>query len=301
MLKTILIGTVVIGLLACALVLATGVPADSWSALVTAGELPHGFAFADEKEKEPGPPTGGPKKPKPPKDAKKPGGGPKGLKEPAVLKLLTHEAVLSELRVTDGQAQELASVREQFFQMSQESLKDQGLDAIEPKDRKQHEEVFRALEASAQDWLVKRLDVILTDGQMQRLREIDFQMRSADLGKDKALLAELKLTADQQHEIELVLNFERQELDTIRKTAREFYPEPEVQPYLKEQDELSKRRIAGEIQKILTPQQATTLQRLKGRPFDVALLKAPPKPAKEPKPPKEPKPKGPKPQGQPEL
>lgn len=235
----------------------------------------------------------------PPPGKGKPAGGPKGIKEPALFKLLVHPAILDELNVTDRQLDDLDLLQDQFAEMASQSLKESGLESVEPKDRKNHREQFDALDANSQDWLIKRLDVLLTNVQMQRLREIDFQMRSGDLAKDKTLLSKLQITESQQRAIEAIRNLERQELDMIRKTARELIPAAELQDYLKEEERRSQQRIESRLQKVLTPQQASILQRLKGRPFDVSVLKGggkDGKPPKGPKPPKEPKP-----EKQPEL
>ena len=159
--------------------------------------------------------------------------------------LLRQEAVQTELGIT-------AEQREKFRAALGERLRDAaagtgGFRDLSPEERQQRLEQRRAQMAEEDD----KIAGILTDAQKTRLEQIRMQARGAGILMDPKISEQLGITADQRKEF-------RSLWQEMRDGGRG--------------DGSRREAMAAKVMEILTPDQKSKLEALRGPAFDVSSL-----------------------------
>ena len=159
--------------------------------------------------------------------------------------LLRQESVQTELGIT-------AEQKEKFHAALGERLRDAaagtgGFRDLSPEERQQRLEQRRAQMAEEDD----KIAGILTDAQKTRLEQIRMQARGAGILMDPKISEQLGITADQRKEF-------RSLWQEMRDGGR--------------RDGSRREAMAAKVMEILTPDQKSKLEALRGPAFDVSSL-----------------------------
>ena len=174
--------------------------------------------------------------------------------------LLMIEEVRKELDVTQDQVQALRKVGQ--------SAREDRPDFSRMRDMSQEErqEMFEKMRAQGQERAKKmqeELEEVLLPGQMERLEQISVQTRGAAALEDPAIIEKLGLTQDDQDKLEA----KRTELrEGMRDRMREMFSggnrEGGREAFEKIREEMDEKVLA-----VLTPEQRTKFNEMKGEPF----------------------------------
>lgn len=168
------------------------------------------------------------------------------------------EEVQQELKLSDQQKQQVAALNEELNQQRREAFQNAASDW--EKLREEIEKIYQ----ETQDKFAKQLD----ESQQQRLQEIYLQVNGPLVLQNKEVASALNVTEDQQEKLVQVGNEMR---DAFRNAGLRDMSEEEA---AKKVDELLDQRDEKMLA-VLTEEQRTQLDEMKGETLEVDLSKMP--------------------------
>lgn len=205
-----------------------------------------------------------------PAAAQRPGGqGPgrfgQGMGMPGgLVQLAMAPPVQEELSLSDDQLEKIAPIGEQLrtdMMSRMQEIRGQLAD-LDPEERRERfEQMSREMNVAAKE----RLKGVLKPEQLDRLEQIERQQQGVQAFSDPAVVEALKLTEDQQAEIEGILETYRTEVRDAFEAAREAEDRGAV---MREMVEL-RRASMDKAMAVLTDEQRASWDELTGEPFQI--------------------------------
>lgn len=191
--------------------------------------------------------------------------------------LVANEAVQKELNLSDEQVGDVKTLGDQLRDEMRSAFSGGfgGRDQSEEERAKQREKFAESMK-KVNDKFKPKLDEILEAGQRERLKQIQIQAAGAQAYQDADVVAALKISKEQQDKLAAISK-------EAGEKQRELFPRggiggagggerPNFEEIRKKMDELNAARdkdLAG----VLTDDQKSALEKLKGKPFDLAQLR----------------------------
>ena len=185
------------------------------------------------------------------------GRGPDG----SMLGLLLIPEVNQELDLSDTQLGALVRLREQ----NRPEGRDMDIRNMDREERREMFEKMQSERAAKQSEVEEQLEEILLPGQLDRLREISTQVRGAAVLEDDRVREELGVTDDQMKELQTARQSMREEFGS---KMREMFQGGDFEAA---REQMKTMREEGEkrVMSILTAEQRSKLDEMKGEPFEM--------------------------------
>jgi hypothetical protein len=210
-------------------------------------------------------------------------GGPPLVKEDEYLKLLALPAVQKELELLDDQQAQLRKIEEELRVRIAEVVGQIDPRTAEPEELALLREKIQKNEGEWRAWLQKKVADVLLPHQHERLKQIALQARGMAIVRDPEIAKELRITDEQLAEMDRIQRQVKADGDRIKKQLGDLFKGKEGGELRKEQEAALRKDAEEQIRAVFTREQTRRLERLLGKPFDVAQLKGGGKP-KPPKP-----------------
>ena len=195
---------------------------------------------------------------------------PFGFRRGGLMELALMEPVMKELGIDKDapQVPELRKLAETYFAGNRQRISKNAARSDRSGDR---QSIPNRAHGSGQNR--SGTEKLLTPEQFTRLRQINWQNEGVAALYDSAIEAALEITSDQQKQLS-DLNYENQRKHTRLLNPRDGEPRLSAEEIQKQGAELNAERDRR-INDILTKTQQEKFTELKGKPFDLALLRAP--------------------------
>lgn len=179
--------------------------------------------------------------------------------------LVLREPVMKELGIEEN-APELARIRELVVEQSTEMRKQ--LQELNPPDNEKVKEIEAKLRAKFEPDLKK----LLTAEQFTRVRQIYWQQLGFEAINEQEIISDLALTEEQREQLS------KAQYEIAQKRTKLLNPPEGRQPgRVSEEIQTKVKELLAEtetrVNEILTDDQRTKLTELKGKPFDLSLLR----------------------------
>lgn len=207
------------------------------------------------------------------------GGTTGGMNSPFVL--AANEAVQKELNLSDEQTGDIKTLNEQIREEMRSSgggFQDfQGLRDLPEEERNKKLAEFRekiaAVAKKVNDKFQPKLDEILKSDQRDRLKQIQIQAARSGAYQMAEVVSALKLTKEQQDKIaSITKEFEDKQREAAPRFGQGGGERPNFDELRKKAEELNAAREKA-LAEVITADQKTQLEKLKGKPFDLAQLR----------------------------
>ena len=185
------------------------------------------------------------------------GRGPDG----SMLGLLLIPEVNQELELSDTQLGALVRMREQ----NRPEGRDMDFRNMDREARREMFEKMQSERAAKQAEVEEQLEEILLPGQLDRLREISTQVRGGAALEDPRIREELEITADQMKELQTARQSMREEFGS---KMREMFQGGDFEA-AREQMKTMREQGEQKVMEILTDEQRSKLDEMKGEPFEM--------------------------------
>lgn len=171
--------------------------------------------------------------------------------------IVSTEAVQKELGLTTEQTEKLKTITEE----AQKSMRDLfGQRPAEGEDREKAREAMREKMQNAAKEITSKVEGVLTPEQKKRLKEIQLQAQGSRALLSEEVVSALKITEEQKKKIE-----------EIREANRPQFGRPgqggERPNFEKIQEQM--KETEAKILDVLTAEQKTTFENMKGKKFDM--------------------------------
>lgn len=202
-------------------------------------------------------------------------GGGGGMNSPFML--VGNEAVQKELNLSDEQVGDVKALGEQVREKMRSAFSGGfGGGNQSDEERAKQREKFAESMKKVNDEFQPKLDKILEAGQRDRLKQILIQAAGAQATQNPDVVAALKISKEQQDKLAAISK-------EFGDKQRELFPRPgqggqgggerpNFEEMRKKMDELNAARDK-QLADVLTADQKSELEKLKGKPFDVAQLR----------------------------
>ena len=209
----------------------------------------------------------------------RPGGGGFGGGQSSPLMLVANEAVQKELNLSDEQAGDVKTLGDELREEMRSAFTGGfgGQDQSDEERAKAREKMVESIKKVNEKFQPK-LDEILQAAQRDRLKQIQLQNSGAQIYQNAEVVAALKLSNDQQDKLAAVSK-------EFADKEREQFPRggpggagggggerPNPEETQKKRTELNTARDK-QLTDVLTADQKAALEKLKGKAFDIALLR----------------------------
>jgi len=187
--------------------------------------------------------------------------GPQGVDD---ITVATNAAVEKEISIKPEQKEKLsdlqADVREEFMQQMASAGPPAGPDAT-PEEREKMRAKFTEIRKTVNEKFHPKLAEILDKDQLKRVHEIAIQAAGAQALHDADVQKELKVTAEEKDKLAAIQKDFQKQMQAIPPAER-----------MAKMTELGEEHLAKALE-VLTKDQQAQFASLKGKPFDVKLLR----------------------------
>jgi len=175
------------------------------------------------------------------------GRGMSGFGPPSAMRLITVEEIETELKLTDDQKKKISEINGDFEDSLREAFGGGG----------GREKMQQLMEDAS-----TKLAEVLDDAQEKRLMGIVIQVNGANATMDPAVAKELKITDEQ-----------KSKLGDVRRNTRDQFMEIRDLPEDKRREAMDdlRKEIDGKLMEVLTDEQKTQLESLKGEAVEIDM------------------------------
>jgi len=190
--------------------------------------------------------------------------------------LLRSEAIQKELELVDAQKEKLRALAEELrSQMGRSGERGERQELTEEQRRARMAEFMEKAKARAEETRTKLAEILLP-AQLERLEQIQLQLRGSMALADSKVAEALKLTEEQKVKLRQIgekLSEQRRSLFGDRPGADEQARRARWQEISEKMRKLSEQAREESLQ-VLTAEQREALEKMKGKAFDVEALRA---------------------------